>query len=110
MASNSCRNEYVTSFLISVLEEGRDRLLTKTLDGVPKDDAGVAYPPRTFAYNMRIFSGTNFKKGALGFYDTLRTFFYPSILFVTLLNGSVIASAFAAAFTTAPALLTAPWS
>lgn len=42
--------------------------------------------------------------------DTLTTFFYPSILFVTLLNGAIIASAFAAGFTAAPALLTKPWA
>jgi hypothetical protein len=41
--------------------------------------------------------------------DTMQTFFYPSILFVTLLNGSVIGAVFAAGFTAAPALLTQPW-
>lgn len=85
-------------------------ILTIVTDGVPRDDAGVEYSPRTWAWSLRVFSGTSFKRGGAAIWDTFRTFFYPSILFVTMLNGSVIASAFAAAFTTAPALLTEPWA
>lgn len=85
-------------------------MLTFQLDGIPRDDAGVEYSPRTIRRDLSIFSGTEFNKGIAAFWDTMRTFFYPSILFVTLLNGSVIASAFAAGFTAAPALITQPWS
>lgn len=44
------------------------------------------------------------------FVDTMRTFFYPQILFVTLINSVTISTAFAASLTAAPALLTRPWS
>lgn len=78
--------------------------------GIPRNDENVDYKPRTWRTNLALFSGYQWKKGVAAFLDTMRTFFYPSILFVTLLNGSVIASAFAAGFTTAPALITQPWS
>ena len=49
-------------------------------------------------------------KGWYAFVDVLRTFFYPHIFFVTLLNSGMISCAFAASYTAAPALLTKPWA
>lgn len=88
------------------------RLLTilLSIDGIPRDDAHIHYSPRTWKTNLAVANGTAVKKGVQAFLDTMQTFFYPSILFVTLLNGAVIASAFGAGFSAAPALLVAPWS
>lgn len=79
-------------------------------DGIPREDSHIQYAPRTWGTNLSVWSGAEMKKGGMALVDTMTTFFYPSILFVTMLNGAVIASAFAAGFTAAPALLTAPWS
>jgi hypothetical protein len=79
-------------------------------DGVPRDDADVHYPPRTWRTNLSLYSGTQFRKGGQALLDTCATFFYPSIFFVTILNGAVIAGGFAAGFSAAPALLVQPWS
>lgn len=60
---------------------------------------------------MAVFDGTaNWRKGWNAFLDTLRTFFYPQILFITLLNSAMIACALGAGYTVAPALITQPWS
>jgi len=80
------------------------------MNGIPRNDEHVVYTPRTWRQNYAVWTGAQWKKGVMAFVDTMTTFFYPSILFVTLLNGAVIASAFAAGFTAAPALLTRPWS
>lgn len=50
------------------------------------------------------------KKGWDAFIDTLRTFFYPQIFFITMLNSAMIACTFAAGYTVSPALLTKPWA
>lgn len=60
---------------------------------------------------MAIFQGKReWRQGWNAFLDTLRTFFYPQILFITMLNSAMIACAFAAGYTIAPALISAPWS
>jgi len=100
-------------FLIGVfffLPETRWYRTRSEMEGTPRDDEHVTYAPRTWRTNLSLYHGYAWKKGAQAFMDTLHTFFYPSILFVTLLNGSVIASAFAAGFTAAPALIVQPWS
>lgn len=79
-------------------------------DGIPPNDEGVEYPPRTWKTNLSLYTGFAFKKGGLALHDTIVTFFYPSIFFVTILNGAVIAGGFAAGFSAAPALLVQPWS
>lgn len=50
------------------------------------------------------------RKGWNAFMDTLRTFFYPQIFFITMLNSVMIGAAFAAAYTVAPNLLVQPWA
>jgi len=50
------------------------------------------------------------KRGVQALGHTLQTFFYPHILFVTLLNSIMIASALAAGYTVAPGLLTEPYA
>jgi len=100
-------------FLIGIfffLPETRYQRTRAEMNGIPRNDENVNYSPRTWKTNLAVWSHAQWKKGVMAFVDTMTTFFYPSILFVTLLNGSVIASAFAAGFTAAPALLTAPWS
>jgi len=100
-------------FLIGVfifLPETRWYRTRAEMDGVPRDDADVHYPPRTWRTNLSLYSGTQFRKGGQALLDTCATFFYPSIFFVTILNGAVIAGGFAAGFSAAPALLVQPWS
>jgi len=100
-------------FLVGVfffMPETRWARTRAEMNGIPRDDEHVVYTPRTWWQYLSFWTGPQWKKGVMAFVDTMTTFFYPSILFVTLLNGSVIASAFAAGFTAAPALLTAPWS
>ncbi|KAJ0362243.1 hypothetical protein COL154_006345 [Colletotrichum chrysophilum] len=81
------------------------------MNGVPRDETGHLREPRTFRYNIAMFHGKmEWRKGFNAFVDTLRTFFYPQIFFITMLNSVMIACAFAAGYTVAPALLTAPWS
>lgn len=78
---------------------------------IVSDEVRRNYRPRTLAYDLQVFTGKqDYKKGAIALWDTLRTFFYPHILFITLLNSAMIAAAFAAGYTVAPALLTAPYS
>ncbi|KAF2086260.1 major facilitator superfamily transporter [Saccharata proteae CBS 121410] len=69
------------------------------------------YEPRTWRYDLQLFQGPmEWRKGWQAFLDTMRTFFYPHILFITMLNSAMIATAFAAGYTVSPALLTAPYS
>lgn len=85
--------------------------LTLDIEGKPRDDLGVEYSPRTWAYDLQFFhGGFEWRKGWNAFVDTLRTFFYPQIFFITMLNSAMIATAFAAAYTVAPNLLVTPWS
>lgn len=80
-------------------------------DGVPRIEPGVAENKRTWMYDVSLFHGkAEWRKGVNAFLDTLRTFFYPQIFFITMLNSAMIATAFAAGYTVAPALLTEPWA
>lgn len=79
--------------------------------GVPREDDGREYLPRTQKYNLAVFhGGVYWKKGFNALLDTFRTFFYPQIFFITMLNSAMIGCTFAAGYTMAPALLTAPWA
>ncbi|TQV92986.1 MFS transporter [Cordyceps javanica] len=71
----------------------------------------VSYPPRSFKDDIKLFQcKIDWRGGIDALYDCLRTFFFPHMLFVTLLNSAVIAMALAAGYTTAPQLLADPWS
>jgi len=96
--------------IIAFLPETRWPRTRAEMNGIPRDDAHIHYSPRTWRTDLGVWSGAAWMKGVMAFFDTMTTFFYPSILFVTLLNGSVIAAVFAAGFTAAPALLTVPWN
>jgi MFS family permease len=86
------------------------RQLTSSADGIPKRE-NTSHSPRTFAYDIAFFHNSpEWRKGWQSFLDTICTFFYPQILFITLLNSAMIAATFAAGYTVAPALLTKPWS
>jgi hypothetical protein len=50
------------------------------------------------------------KNGVLALWHVLSTFFYPHIFFITMLNSIMIATAFGAGYTVAPALLTEPYA
>ncbi|EFQ34136.1 major facilitator superfamily transporter [Colletotrichum graminicola] len=101
-------------FLIGVfffMPETRWERTRAEMNGVPRNESGYKHAPRTFRYNIAFFHGeVQWRKGWNAFIDTLRTFFYPHIFFITMLNSVMIACAFAAGYTVAPALLTAPWS
>lgn len=76
---------------------------------VPVDNE--RYTSRTLRYDLALFHGDfEWRAGVTAFLDTLRTFFYPHIFFITMLNSAMIATAFAAGYTAAPALLTKPYS
>ncbi|KAL0929797.1 major facilitator superfamily transporter [Colletotrichum truncatum] len=100
-------------FLIGVvffMPETRWERTRAERNGVPRDEIGFEKAPRTFEYNIAFYHGKmEWRKGWNAFLDTLRTFFYPHIFFITMLNSVMIACAFAAGYTIAPALLTAPW-
>ncbi|KAM3514700.1 hypothetical protein MY11210_001671 [Beauveria gryllotalpidicola] len=71
----------------------------------------VGYRPRRFKDDIKLFqSKVDWRSGIDALLACFRTFFYPHMLFVTLLNSAVIAMTFAAGYTTAPQLLAAPWS
>lgn len=71
----------------------------------------MQYAPRTWKYDIALFHGKkDWKKGLNAIIDTLRTFFLPQILFITMLNSAMIATAFGASYTVAPALLSKPWA
>lgn len=86
-------------------------LTQSSLDGVPRDDANIFYEPRTFKGDIALFTGKKeWRKGVMAFVNTMRTFFYPQMFFITMINGAMITAAFAASYTAAPALLTQPWA
>ncbi|KAK1963149.1 major facilitator superfamily transporter [Colletotrichum sublineola] len=101
-------------FLVGVfffLPETRWERTRAEMNGMPRNESGYSHAPRTFRYNIAFFHGEmKWRKGWNAFVDTLRTFFYPHIFFITMLNSVMIASTFAAGYTIAPALITAPWS
>ncbi|KAG5946486.1 hypothetical protein E4U53_006587 [Claviceps sorghi] len=69
------------------------------------------YPVRRWQEDLRVYQGkADWRKGLTALWDSLRTFFYPHLFFITMLNSAVIAATLAAGYTVAPQLLTAPWS
>lgn len=101
-------------FLIGVIffmPETRYKRSRSEMDGIPRNDAHVRYPPRSVRSDMRLFSGRReWKKGWRALIASLQTFFLPHIFFITMLNSAMIGAAFAASYTVSPALLTKPWS
>lgn len=92
------------------LPETRWQRTRAEMQGVPREDTGVEYSPRTLLDDIKLFKGKmDWQKGWHAFVDTLRTFFYPQIFFITMLNSGMIGAALAAAYTAAPNLLVAPW-
>ncbi|KAG6038693.1 hypothetical protein E4U41_003861 [Claviceps citrina] len=69
------------------------------------------YPLRTWKEDVRLYQAkADWNQGLTALWDSLRTFFYPHLLFITMLNSAVIAATLAAGYTSAPQLITAPWS
>ncbi|KAG6001020.1 hypothetical protein E4U21_004778 [Claviceps maximensis] len=69
------------------------------------------YTVRTWKEDLRVYQGkADWNQGLTALWDSLRTFFYPHLFFITMLNSAVIAATLAAGYTVAPQLLTAPWS
>lgn len=80
-------------------------------DGVPRRESIFAHAPRTWRDDIALFHGTpDWRKGWNAFLDTMYTFFYPQIFFVTCLNSAMMAGMFAAGYNVAAPLLTQPWS
>lgn len=93
------------------LPETRYSRTKAELNGVPRPDSETDYSPRTRKYNWALLNGKKeWRKGFEALLDSMRTFFYPHIFFITMLNSAMIATTFAAGFTVSPALLTAPYS
>jgi MFS family permease len=81
------------------------------MNGIPRDESKFTVAPRTFKYDIQFITGASqWNKCYTALLDTLYTFFYPQIFFITMLNSAMIACAFAAGYTASPALLTKPWS
>ncbi|KAF2860709.1 major facilitator superfamily transporter [Piedraia hortae CBS 480.64] len=101
-------------FLLCValtLPETRWTRSSAEMNGVPRRDNGESYPRRTWRYDLALFHGqSSFRRGWDALLDILRTFFYPQILFITLLNSVMIGAMLAAGYTLSPALISAPWS
>ncbi|KAK2591820.1 hypothetical protein QQS21_010488 [Conoideocrella luteorostrata] len=69
------------------------------------------YPARTRKADLQVYRGpADWRAGRMAIWDSLRTFFYPQLFFITMLNSAVIAVALAAGYTVAPQLITEPWS
>lgn len=69
------------------------------------------YPARSWKEDLKLYEGKpDWNDGLVAIWDCIRTFFYPHLFFITMLNSAVIAVALAAGYTIAPQLLTAPWS
>lgn len=68
------------------------------------------HTPRTWKYDLAFHGPLKWRHGINVLTDALRTLFYPQILFVTLLNSTMISATFAAGFTAAPPLIVQPWS
>jgi len=97
--------------VILFLPETRWKRTRDEINGIPRDDIDVIYPPRTWADDLLPFHGKlEWKKGVDAFVDVLRTCLYPHIIFITILNSGFIGAGFAAALTVSPALLTQPWA
>lgn len=96
-------------------------ILTQSIEGIPAvplrpgqnrpDLDHVSYPPRAWTDDIKLFQcKVDWRSGTDALWACFRTFFYPHMLFVTLLNSAVIAMALAAGYTAAPQLLADPWS
>ncbi|KAF2164263.1 hypothetical protein M409DRAFT_68115 [Zasmidium cellare ATCC 36951] len=97
--------------VIAFMPETRWHRTRAEMNGVPVINPAASQEKRSFKYDIALTHGkTEWRKGWNAFIDTLRTFFYPQIFFITMLNSAMIACAFAAGYTVAPALLTQPWS
>jgi len=97
--------------IIVFLPETRWKRTRAEINGIPRNDEGVVYPPRTWFNDILPFHGKmEWKKGVDAFIDVLRTCLYPHIIFITILNSGFIGAGFAAAFTVCPALLVKPWN
>lgn len=69
------------------------------------------HPSRRWRDDLKLGAGkVDWDEGLGAMWDSIRTFFYPHMFFITMLNSAVIALAVAAGYTAAPQLLTAPWS
>ncbi|GJC79041.1 protein HOL1 [Colletotrichum liriopes] len=92
-------------FLVGVyffMPETRWARTRAEMNGVPRDETGLDRAPRTFRYNVALFHGKmEWRKGWNAFIDTLRTFFYPQIFFITMLN--ILIAAVSVAFVTGSA-------
>jgi len=101
-------------FIVGVfffLPETRWNRTRAEMNGIARDDAHIQYTPRTYRNDLMPMTGKpEWRKGLNAFVDTLRVFFYPQVFFITMFNGAMISSAFAASYTAAPALLTQPWA
>ncbi|USW55007.1 Putative major facilitator superfamily, MFS transporter superfamily [Septoria linicola] len=81
------------------------------MNGVPRRESIIAHAPRTWRSDMALFSAPpEWRKGWTSFLDTIYTFFYPQIFFITCLNSAMMAGTFAAGYNVAAPLLTNPWS
>ncbi|EMF11129.1 MFS general substrate transporter [Sphaerulina musiva SO2202] len=81
------------------------------MNGVPRRESVIAHAPRTWQSDLALFQGApEWRKGYNAFLDTMHTFFYPQILFITCLNSAMMAGTFAAGYNVAAPLLTKPWS
>ncbi|KAG5961494.1 hypothetical protein E4U57_007532 [Claviceps arundinis] len=69
------------------------------------------YPARNWKEDLRVCQTTvDWREGITALWDSLRTFFYPHLLFITMLNSAVIAATLASGYTAAPQLISEPWS
>ncbi|KAG6016159.1 hypothetical protein E4U54_002153 [Claviceps lovelessii] len=66
---------------------------------------------RRWKEDLGLYQGkADWNQGLTALLDSMRTFFYPHLFFITMLNSAVIAATLASGYTAAPQLLTAPWS
>ncbi|KAH8839862.1 hypothetical protein MCOR07_005320 [Pyricularia oryzae] len=101
-------------FLIGIffsLPETRWERTRAEMAGIPRDDSHIKYKPRSYKDDINPFPvDINWKAGVTAFLDTMRTFFYPQVFFVTMLNSVVISVTFAAGLTATPVLISKPYS
>jgi len=97
--------------VIAFLPETRWKRTSAEIHGIPRDESNRAYAPRTLKYDLKLFHGdVDWRAGWNVFVSAMHTLYYPQILFITLLNGAMIASSFAAGYTVAEPLLVEPWA
>ncbi|KAM3421279.1 hypothetical protein BST61_g1681 [Cercospora zeina] len=102
------------AFLVGVfvfLPETKWHRSRAEMNGVPRRESIIAHAPRTWRSDLALFSApAEWSTGWQAFLDTIFTFFYPQIFFVTCLNSAMMAATFAAGYNVAAPLLTKPWS